>query len=172
MRFHLWMTLVLLFLFCACTSKPARKRIPMSIKQVDTLAIQQAKKLSGELKQIEELLGKQSQTVFRTEEDIPYIIQESGEGEPLSAHDQAEFRGTISDLDGNVLYDYRHRALVFRIMDYTWPSLMQKSLVGMQPGEQRVVYVPSSYAYGLSGDGQKIGPYCSLIINFRLEALR
>lgn len=172
MRFSAWMICLLLFGLCSCTSKPARKRIPISTEQSNPQAKEQALRLRMELKAIEKLLSNQHHTILHTEEGIPYFIESAGKGKPLSAHQQVVMRGVITDMNGTVLYDYRQKPIVFGIMDYTWPSLMQKVLLGMQTGEQRVAYVPSSYAYGLSGDGQKIGSYCSLIINFRLEELR
>ena len=171
MRFPARITFFLLILFVSCQSQPARKRIPVIREQTNVRANQQAQRLHQELKQIDSLLKDFSEPVLRTEEGIPYYTKVAGSGRKLTPHTVAVFSGTISDLRGRVLYDYRENRLEMRVMDYNWPSYMQKVLLGMRRGEQRIVYLPSSYAYRLSGDSQKIGSYCSIIINFRLEAL-
>lgn len=128
--------------------------------------------LKAELAEIDALLAKLDKPVKRTAEGIPYYIETCGTGKPLMAHELAQFTGTIATLQGKVLYDYRNSGLQIRLLDHSWPSAMQKVLLGMKKGERRIVYLPSLYAYGLSGDRQKIGSYCSIIINFRLESFR
>lgn len=178
-----------LFLFGlgACASNTPRERVSKassssssssssstspSPSSIPSSALQQAGRLKVELSEIQSILRKQERQIRYTEEGIPYLVWAQGAGAAVAEGHTAVFYGTIRALSGALLYDYRQAPLTVPLMRHPWPSAMQKVWLGMRVGERREVFLPASYAYGLSGDGDKIGSHCSIIINFRLEAFR
>ena len=165
--------LLVLSVCLSCGSSEPRKRVSADQGKQPTNLKAESSRLKTELDNIAELRGLSVPEVSVSEEGIRCRVLRKGSGSRLKAGDHAVFYGQIRDLQGKVLYRFdASNPLNMELMHHPWPSLMQKPLLGMQVGEERLFALPSSYAFGLSGDGAKIGAYCSLIINFRLVGLR
>lgn len=101
-----------------------------------------------------------------------YNIYYRGKGtELIRESDLVEIEYEVSLLDGTVVYSSKDQGkLELQVGKSSLANGLQEGLRYLHMGDKAILIVPSHLAYGLTGDGDKIGKYQVLVMN--VEVLR
>jgi FKBP-type peptidyl-prolyl cis-trans isomerase FkpA len=154
----------LLILICFSCSKNEARR-PLNPKPSTTLlseTVEESKALNDlEVQQIEAYIAKDSLQVYEiSKSGFWYAYQQKVvNNTPLPTFgDDVVFEYQISDLYGNPIYTKEELGVKrYKVDKEDFISALQKGIKLMKVGETVIFVIPSYHAFGISGDGNKIG---------------
>ena len=89
--------------------------------------------------------------VVTTPSGLQYKVVKKGKGDKPTAEDRVSLFYTLSLSNGKLLSDDFKNTMWDHHVDKALPG-MQEAIYGMQPGEKRILYIPSELAFGNSGE--------------------
>jgi len=110
-------------------------------------------------------------TLVTTESGLQYEIVQPGEGEPAQKGNTVEVHYTGWLMDG-AKFDSsldRNQTFSFRLGDNHVIRGWEEGVLGMKPGEKRVLIIPPELGYGSRGAGGVIPPNATL--KFEVELI-
>ena len=150
----------------------------------DAKKVEEVKPLSDE-----ELIGINKSNVIEEQEQIADYIQRhryqmqtsetglhslsiaEGKGQTPIFRSSVTMNYTVNFLNGDYCYSSDSSGVLQFIMGQSdEPSGLQEGLSKMKAGGQALFIIPSYLAYGLTGDGNKIGPNKTLV--YQVELLK
>jgi FKBP-type peptidyl-prolyl cis-trans isomerase len=107
----------------------------------------------------------------RTASGLEYIDVTPGEGAPAGLGRPVRVVYRIWLLDGTLADGTAGGAPAgFVPGEETVIPALEEGVQGMRPGGTRRLIVPSDLAYGPKGDGKRIPPYATLIVDLKLDS--
>ena len=159
---HSVLFLLFILLYASCSTPEARRPITQKTSTVISETLAQNKKLIAfENKMIERFIKKDSlQTYFASNSGFWYAyqnkIQEDNQTPTLG--DSVEFIYNIEDLNGGAIYTKESLGIKkYKIDREDFIPALQEGIKLMKIGETITFVIPSYRAFGLVGDGNKIG---------------
>jgi len=126
--------------------------------------------VKNESEDIESYISRRNYKMTSTATGLRYMIYSKGNGtEPVEDDTYATIDYSVSLLDGTKIYDSDSSgAFEIKVGKSEVASGLQEGLKYMKEGDKAIFIVPSHLAYGLTGDGDKIKQYQSLVIDVKL----
>jgi FKBP-type peptidyl-prolyl cis-trans isomerase FkpA len=126
--------------------------------------------MRDESEEIDNYVTRHQLTVNITQTGLRYNIYYKGKGEKLASNDDyVTLNYKLSLLDGTQVYSSDSTgALKFQVGKSEIASGLQEGVKLMHEGDKAIFIVPSHLAYGLTGDGDQIKHYKSLVIDAEL----
>lgn len=112
-------------------------------------------------------------TPVRTASGLEYFEVEAGTGDAAKEGDRVRVRARTWLLGGDLVDDTDTRGGADRIRIGAGDSIaaLEEGLTGMRVGGKRRLIAPSDLAHGPGGEGARIPPYATLIIDVELIAI-
>ncbi|WOC40341.1 gliding motility-associated peptidyl-prolyl isomerase GldI [Polaribacter sp. HL-MS24] len=154
---------VLILIFVACSKNEARR--PLNPKPSTTLlseTVDHSKALNEiEVQKIEDYIANDSLQIYEVSKSgfwYSYQKKVHNNASVPVLGDEVIFEYQISDLYGNPIYTKEELGLKKYLVDKEdFISALQKGIKLMKVGETVIFVIPSYHAFGISGDGNKIG---------------
>jgi FKBP-type peptidyl-prolyl cis-trans isomerase len=122
-----------------------------------------------EQEKIDSFISKNNYKMEETKTGIHYSISEVGKGEKPKTLSEVALKYTINLLDGTYCYSSDSSGVLqMKIGQSSEPTGLQEVLQQIPCGSKAKIIIPSYLAYGLSGDGDKIGSGASLLYTIEL----
>lgn len=122
-----------------------------------------------EQEKIDSFIKKTKLVMDETKTGIHFKIDSLGKGEKPKNLSEVELKYSIYLLDGSYCYSSDSSGVLqMKIGQSNEPTGLQEILQQIPCGSKAKIILPSYLAYGLSGDGDKIGSGASLIYNIEL----
>ena len=161
MKINIFLLVVLVC--CGCHKVQPRK--PINPKPSSTFlraTAQQTKALNTiEDKKIEQLLLNDSLAVYHVSKNgfwYTYINKKEEKLPSPSLGDQVTFEYEIKDLNDSIIYSKEELGIRnYQVDKEDYISAIQKGIKLMKVGETITFVIPSYNAFGITGDGKKIG---------------
>ncbi len=102
---------------------------------------------------------------------LQYEALAEGAGNPSTADDRVVVNYTESLADGTVIDSTAQRQQAATLAVGTSLPGLREGLLLMTPGSHYRLFIPAELAYGLGGDGQKVGPNAMLIYDITLVSV-
>jgi gliding motility-associated peptidyl-prolyl isomerase len=155
--------ILILLISYGCSKNEARRPInpqPSTTLRYET--VEESKVLNAiEVKRIEEYIAKDSIHSYEVSKNgFWYVYQNKVvEKSPFpKLGDEVIFEYNITDLEGNIIYSKEDLGIKnYKVDKEDFISALQKGIKLMKVGETVIFVVPSYHAFGISGDGNKIG---------------
>lgn len=172
---HFNRTLSLIFLLLAlfsCNTSVKRDKGIEAMPKQDELIQHQRSVVRNEDEDIENYIARRNYSMITTKTGLRYNIYYRGKGtELIRESDLVEIEYEVSLLDGTVVYSSKDQGkLELQVGKSSLANGLQEGLRYLHMGDKAILIVPSHLAYGLTGDGDKIGKYQVLVMN--VEVLR
>ena len=150
----------------ACNSPEKNRKVVPEVDKEDLIRNQQHI-VKDESKDIEEYAERRNLKLETSATGLRYQIYHEGSGNRKAAKDdQIKMNYKVSLLDGSVVYSSDSSgALEFQVGKSEIAGGLQEGVTMMKEGDKAIFIVPSHLAYGLTGDGDKIRQYETLIID-------
>lgn len=160
MKNNLYLLLAFIFILCACSEPKVRKPKQQSVTSFYKELISQNKKLNElEKKKIENYLLKDTLVAYKTSPSgfwYTYVKKDSTNlmKTPKSG-DLVTLNYSISDVRNNILY--KNKTIEYKVDKEDFIPALQEGIKLIKKGEVMTFVIPSYRAYGVTGDGNKIG---------------
>ena len=156
---------VFLFLFICFSCVNVEPRRPINPKPSTTIldeVIKENKILNTiEDKKIQELIALDSTSVYYTSPNgfwYTYINKKEGNLPTPKTGNEVRFEYEISDLNNTIIYSKEALGVKnYKVDKEDFIYAIQKGIKLMKIGETIIFVIPSYNAFGISGDGNKIG---------------
>lgn len=96
-------------------------------------------------------------------------ICHSGNGQPIRNDDTVAVNYKLETLDGTVIYSNQTDTLVVGRRDAT--AALNEALLQMNQGSQAWLIAPSESAYGVAGDGDRVGSRTVVVYYINMETI-
>lgn len=155
------------FFFSSCTINHEEKKDvtddPEKMMELNKAMI------ASEQEDIDEYISRYQYKMEATKTGLHYLHLQKGEGKQPVMNDDVTLKYSISLLDGSYCYSSDSSGLLtFRMGQSSEPGGLQEGLLTMKEGGSALFIIPSWLAYGITGDGNKIGSNQSLVYNVSL----
>ncbi|MEN9331461.1 MAG: hypothetical protein RLZZ94_551 [Bacteroidota bacterium] len=138
-------------------------------KDKESLIDRNKKMILLEQEKIDSFIAQKNYKMEKTKTGIHYIIDETGKGEKPKNLAEVELKYTIHLLNGDYCYSSDSSGVMqIKIGQSNEPTGLQEALQQIPCGSKATIIIPSYLAYGISGDGNKIGSQASLVYNIEL----
>jgi FKBP-type peptidyl-prolyl cis-trans isomerase FkpA len=152
---------ILYILFVSCNSQPAQKK--PELKDEELLKINKHN-VNEEQEQIQDYIQRYNYSMTETKTGLHYMNIKEGNGKQLTVNTEVELKYRIQFLDGTYCYSSDSSGtLQLKIGQSPEPTGLQEGLLHMKEGGKALMIIPSYLAYGVTGDGNKIGSNQSLV---------
>ena len=126
-----------------------------------------------EQEQINSYIARYGYTIEETKTGLRLMSIKKGSGKTPAMDNDVTIAYKISLLNGMYCYSSDSSGLLtFRMGQSTEPGGLQEGLLHMQEGGKSLMIVPSWLAYGVTGDGDKIGSNQSLVFEVDLVKVK
>lgn len=148
------------FLFCSCAEPKVRRPKQHSTTSFYKEVIDQNKKLNAlEKQKIENLLSKDTLNIYYSSPNGFWYTYNQKDStnvnkSPVSG-DLITISFDIKDITNNVLYE--NRTVDYKVDKEDFIPALQEGVKLMKEGEKVTFVIPSYRAFGVTGDGNKIG---------------
>ena len=162
MKINLFYFYIIFYCF-SCTKVQPRR--PIDFKSSSTILKETLKK-SIQLNRIEDdkiiaLIKKDTTNSYQVSPNgfwYAYINKKQAIVQTPKLGDEVTFEYNITDLEGNVIYSKEELGIMkYRIDKEDFIFALQLGIKLMKVGETIIFVIPSYNAFGISGDGEKIG---------------
>jgi FKBP-type peptidyl-prolyl cis-trans isomerase len=178
MKHHKLLLPILFFLLAisACQNKDKtaiNKSVEIhSPQDLDDALINNHKlRIKEEQELIQAYIAKHNYTAQSTATGVHYLIENTGSGEKVKLMADVQVKYQLNFIDDSYVYSSDSSGFLNMVIGQsTEPSGLQEALLLMNEGTKAVVIVPSYLAYGLTGDGEKIGGRETLV--YQIEILK
>lgn len=172
---HFHMNLSLLFIllaFTTCNTSVKRENGSESMPMQDELIQHQKSVVRIEDEGIEYYITRRNYSMITTKTGLRYHVYQRGVGNELIRDDDVvEINYEVSLLDGTIVYSSTEQGkLELKVGKSSLANGLQEGLSYLHQGDKAILIIPSHLAYGLTGDGDKIGKYQVLVMD--VEVLR
>ncbi|MFM7015860.1 MAG: FKBP-type peptidyl-prolyl cis-trans isomerase [Bacteroidota bacterium] len=138
-------------------------------KDRESLIDRNKKMILLEQEKIDSFLLKNQLIMDETKTGIHYKIEVTGNGEKPKTLDEVSLKYKLNLLDGTYCYSSDSSGVLqLKIGQSDEPTGLQEVLQEIPRGSKAKIIIPSYLAYGLSGDGDKIGGGESLVYTIEL----
>jgi FKBP-type peptidyl-prolyl cis-trans isomerase len=138
-------------------------------KDKESLIDRNKKMILLEQVKIDSFIAKNNYKMEKTKTGIHYVIDKVGKGEQPKNLAEVELKYTIHLLNGDYCYSSDSSGVMqIKIGQSNEPTGLQEALQQIPCGSKATIIIPSYLAYGISGDGNKIGSQESLVYNIEL----
>lgn len=163
--------IVFLFLLVACKNEHSKITVPEKTDE-EMMAINKEMILE-EQGQIDSYISRYGYVMETTKTGLHIMQIQKGEGKAPLMNNDVTIAYKINLLDGTYCYSSDSSGLLtFRMGQSTEPSGLQEGLLHMQEGGKALMILPSWLAYGITGDGDKIGINQSLVYEVQLISIK
>jgi len=153
--FYVFLGIILL----SCTSPEARRPKDQSTNSFYKEVLKQNKKLNDlELKRIAYFLAKDTLTNYINSSSgfwYTYHVQDTLHNKPPVKGDVVTIRYNITDFNDSLIYG--DQTIDYKVDHEDFIPALQDGIKLMKKGETITFVIPSFRAYGVTGDGNKIG---------------
>ena len=164
-------SLVYMLLFISvvsCQNNSKNNAVNKPVDQEELIAINKAM-VNDEQEQIADYILRYGYKMESTKTGLHYLLQEEGQGKSPSFQSVVTLKYRVDFLNGNYCYSSDSSGLLqFTLGQSDEPSGLQEGLVKMKEGGKAIFIIPSYLAYGLTGDGNKIGNNQTLVYHVSL----
>ncbi|MBT7134802.1 MAG: gliding motility-associated peptidyl-prolyl isomerase GldI [Polaribacter sp.] len=152
-------------IFCCYGCTKVQPRRPIDFKSSSTILKETLKK-SIQLNRIEDdkitaLIKKDTTNSYQVSPNgfwYAYINKKEAIVQTPKLGDEVTFEYNITDLEGNIIYSKEELGIMkYRIDKEDFIFALQLGIKLMKVGETIIFVIPSYNAFGISGDGEKIG---------------
>ncbi|CAN5646230.1 hypothetical protein BH11BAC2_BH11BAC2_26570 [soil metagenome] len=167
--FHIFYVFILVFSSCQGQEKrPAAKQQDVAQMKED-LINQNKKMIQVEMEQIDSYIDRNGLKMQTTETGLHYMIITEGKGPQPKIMTSVAINYRIQLLDGSYVYSSDSSGVLSLVVGQSSePSGLQEGLLKLKEGSKALIIVPSYLAYGITGDGDRIGGSQSLIYQVEL----
>lgn len=138
-------------------------------KDKESLIDRNKKMILLEQEKIDSFIAKSNLKMEKTKTGIHYSIEKLGKGEQPKNLAEVELKYKIHLLNGDYCYSSDSSGVMqIKIGQSNEPTGLQEALQLIPCGSIATIIIPSYLAYGISGDGNKIGGQASLVYNIEL----
>ena len=168
--FFLLSVILLVFLFGACTDDKKVKEVNEPEYQEKLIKLNKAL-VDQEQDAISDYIKRYGYSMEETKTGLHIMHLKIGDGMKPSFESEVTISYKINLLDGSYCYSSDSSGLLkFQLGKSTEPVGLQEGVLNMKEGGQALMIVPSYLAYGVTGDGDKIGSNQSLV--YKVELLK
>lgn len=151
---------------CHNDSKINPNQKPVNTEEL--IAINKAM-VNEEQEQIEDYISRYGYKMNTTETGLHYMLLDSGQGESPGFRSIVTLKYRVNFLDGSYCYSSDSSGVLqFTLGQSDEPTGLQEGLVKMRTGGKAIFIIPSYLAYGLTGDGNKVGASQTLVYHVEL----
>ena len=163
----------LILIFPGCNSSGTKEQPAPEVSKEDLIRNQQHI-IKDESEDIEAYAGRRNLTLEKTGTGLRYKIYHEGSGLRKAVKDDyVKMNYSVSLLDGTVVYSSDSTgAMEFQVGKSEIAGGLQEGIILMKEGDKAVFIIPSHLAYGLTGDGDKIKHYETLVIDVELLGIK
>jgi len=117
--------------------------------------------------EIDDYISRRNYNMTTTQTGLRYQVYFRGKGKKLANNeDVVKINYTISLLDGSTVYSSDSSgAMLFKVGKSDVAGGLQEGVKFMHEGDKAIFIVPAHLAYGLTGDGDQIKHYATLVID-------
>ena len=169
--------LSILFSLCACQGREkhnqtiVQKKSPDEMKE--SLIDANKKRMLEEMDRINDYVERHNYKMTTTATGIRMMILSEGKGQKPELLSDVSVKYRINSLDGSYIYSSDSSGVLSFILGQSdEPSGLQEALLNLNEGTKALIIVPYYLAYGITGDGDKIGGAESLVYNIELTKVR
>ena len=164
----LWIYIIFNFSFISCKNDPKQEGAGDLLKQEDLIAINK-NKVNEEQEQIADYISRYGYKMQVTETGLHYFLEKEGKGNPAKFKSSITLKYKINFLSGEYCYSSDSSGVMQFVMGQSdEPYGLQEGLAKMNEGGKAIIIVPSYLAYGITGDGNKIGSSQTLVYHVEL----
>jgi len=147
---------------------------PVQIGNKEELIRNQQQMVQDESIEIEQYISRRNYTMNTTETGLRYMIFESNpNGRQIMDEYEIDISYKVSLLDGATVYSSDSTGyLSVKVGKSDIASGLHEGLKFMREKERALFIVPSHLAYGLTGDGDKIKQYQTLVIDTKVLRIK
>lgn len=164
---------ICILLIPACKSSGERSKSIDQNNQKEELIKNQKNIVKNESEDIDLYIKRRGLAMTTTKTGLRYNIYKQGTGIRMPVNDDwVKINYSVSLLDGSQVYSSdTSGALEFQIGKSDIASGLQEGVKLMKEGDKAKFIVPSHLGYGLTGDGDQIKHYESLVIEAELISI-
>lgn len=154
----------------SCKSGTEKPRTNNSENTQEGLIRNQQQIIRDEALEIEDYINRRNLEMTSTKTGLRYDIYFRGAGKILSADENVvKLNYKISLLDGTPVYSSDSTgAMQFKIGKSDVAGGLQEGVKLMHEGDKAIFILPAHLAYGLTGDGNQIKHYATLVVDAEL----
>ena len=120
--------------------------------------------IAGETAEIEAYIKEQPFAIVKSDNGFWYYIIDEGNGKSITKGSRVCLDYSIEFLNGDLCYTSDDNGeLCFTAGQRQVPKGLDESVTLLKDGAEAMILLPSHLAYGVSGDGKKVGPYTPLV---------
>ena len=161
-------TFLIAFLLFSCKGNSQDKqKDKRSAEIADQLVKMNQARLQAEMQKINEFIQKHNFNVTTTGSGLRYEIYQKGAGVKPDTMKTVGIKFKVYLLDGTLCYSSDTVVTLFLGRNEQVRGL-EEGLSFMAPGDKAHIILPAHLAYGMSGDGNKIGPGKALYYDLEL----
>ncbi len=159
---------MLLIPSCKSSTEKTLQKDPNNIQE--GLIRNQQQIIRDEALEIEDYISRRNYKMTTTKTGLRYQIYFRGSGAVLPVNeDVVKLNYTVSLLDGTRVYSSDSTgALQFKVGKSDVAGGLQEGVKLMHQGDKAIFILPAHLAYGLTGDGDQIKHYATLVIDAEL----
>lgn len=167
--FRFLLIFVLLYLsVVSCHNNSNNGTASKPLNQEELMAINKAM-VNDEQEQIEDYILRYGYKMEATKTGLHYMLLDSGRGRPAAFQSNVTLKYRVDFLNGDYCYSSDSSGVLQFILGQSdEPSGLQEGLVKMKEGSKAIFIIPSYLAYGLTGDGNKVGNNQTLVYHVTL----
>jgi FKBP-type peptidyl-prolyl cis-trans isomerase len=158
------------FLLVPGCKSPDEKKTPVPEPDKEELIRNQQFIVKDESADIDAYAARRNLVLTTTQTGLRYKVYHEGPGNHKAVrNDHVRMNYTVSLLDGSAIYSSDSSgALEFQVGKSEIAGGLQEGVTFMKEGDKAIFIVPSHLAYGLTGDGDRIKQYETLVIDAEL----
>lgn len=138
----------------------------------ETLIMQQKEIMKNESKDIDLYISRRGYKMNTTQTGLRYLVHSSKQsGDSIRPLDKVSIDYKVTLLNGDILYSSDSTGeMNITIGRSDIANGLQEGLQLMRTGERALFIIPSHLGYGLTGDGEKVSRYQTLVVE--VDSLR
>jgi len=177
-RFLIFVSLVIIHLFfSSCQGQDKQRRISVQRQVTDqskeSLIESNKKRMLEEMDNINNYVVMNNYKMIKTPTGIHIMTLVEGKGPKPKLLSDVSLKYRITLLDGSYIYSSDSSGVLSFILGQSnEPSGLQEALLDINEGSKAIVIIPYYLAYGITGDGDKIGSAQSLVYDLELIKVR
>jgi FKBP-type peptidyl-prolyl cis-trans isomerase FkpA len=163
---------ILLFIALAVSCRNDHSKVIPQPKSQEELMRLNKEMMLEEQEEIKSYIDRYHYSMEETKTGLHIMSISNGEGKSPAMQDDVTIAYKINLMDGTYCYSSDSSGLLtFRMGQSTEPSGLQEGLLHMKMGGKSLMIIPSWLAYGITGDGDKIGSSQPLVYEVTLVAV-
>lgn len=162
----------ILLVIPSCTSADEHNGVSDQEQQVDKESLIKVNKgmMRGLSEDIQAYCDRHGYTMNMTSTGLRFMVYDSsGVGPHATTDDLVTVNYTVSLLNGDRIYSSDEEGALDLIIDRSEIATgFQEGLKHMSEGDKAIMIIPAHLAYGITGDGEKIGHYKAIVVDTEL----